>query len=173
MSYAPDIKVWLNLTNGLEAAPELNKLHIPYHFCRFRSTSLEQKRWSEMLDAMPDDILMNIAKGTRQVIVDFGANKTCSRAMRQGIPIVTRMISLEWGFQTDSHLWMFGRNGKPMCCDEDFTRYVMRLNKKQKARLKYFKRFVAKDVDGVNLITMCAPTCNDGDYGYYVECSNE
>lgn len=164
-----NVKVWLNLTNGIEAASYLDRLHVPYDFCRFRSCSFEQKRWGDAIDSMPDDMLMRLALGQRQVIIDFGANKPCPRAMRQGIPITMRMIASSWGLDVDDHLYMFGRSGKPMKCDMDFTKYVMRLDKKQRSRLSYFGKYVGGDLSDGGICLLCAPTAHDGDYDLHVE----
>ena len=131
------------------------------------STYFEHKDWGAAIDAMPDDMLMRLALGQQQVIVDFGANKPCSRAMRQGIPIAVRMISHAWELDTDEHMWVFNRRGEPSRCSDEFTREAMRLNKKQKSRLAYFGKYL--DTDTVNITMVCAPTKHDGDYDYYVD----
>lgn len=169
LSYDMGSKVWLNLTNGIEAAPYLDNLHVPYCFCRFRSCSFEQKRWGDAIDSMPDDMLMRLALGQRQVIIDFGANKPCPRAMRQGIPIAMRRIAASWGMDVDKHLYMFSRNGKTMQCDEDFTRHVMRIDEKQKHRLDYFGKYVDGDSYEHKIDLLCAPTVHDGDYDLHIE----
>lgn len=158
-------KIWLNLTNGLELAPHLVFNNIPFSVCRFRSCSFERGDWGAAIDSMPDEMLMRLALGQRQVIVDFGANKMCSRAMRQGIPIAVRMLSNAWGLDMDEHMWMFDKNGKAMQCDDDFTRYAMRLDKKQRRRLEYFSKYL--NTDTVNITMLCSSTVHDGDYDYY------
>lgn len=158
-------KIWLNLTNGLELAPHLATNYIPFDVCRFRSCSFERGYWGAAIDSMSDDMLMRLALGQRQVIVDFGANKMCSRAMRQGIPIAVRMLSNAWGLDMDEHMWMFDKNGKAMQCDDDFTRYAMRLDKKQRRRLEYFSKYLKTDT--INITMLCSSTVHDGDYDYY------
>lgn len=162
-----DSKVWINLTNGLEIVPYLKNEDVQFDMCRFASTYFEHKDWGAAIDAMPDDMLMRLALGQQQVIVDFGANKPCSRAMRQGIPIAVRMISHAWELDTDEHMWVFNRCGEPSRCSDEFAREAMRLNKKQKSRLAYFGKYL--DTDTVNITMVCAPTKHDGDYDYYVD----
>lgn len=162
-------KVWLNLTNGLEAAKQLDDRMIPYDFCRFRSCSFEQKNWGDAIDSMPDDMLMRLALGQNQVIIDYGANRACSRAMRQGIPIAIRMLSLVWGFTVDKYMWIFSRNGTPVRCDDSLACIAMRLNKKQKSRIKYFGKYVSDKTQGINIAMLCAPTTHDGDYDYHIK----
>lgn len=161
-------KIWLNLTNGIEIAPWLDKLHVPYDFCRFRSCSFEQKRWGDAIDSIPDDMLVRLALGQKQVIVDFGANKPCSRAMRQGIPIALRRIALSWGFDINKHMFMFSRNGKLIQCDDDFTKCAMNIDKRQRARLDYFGKYINDNTKLLAIDMLCAPTSHDGDYDYYI-----
>lgn len=165
-----DAKIWLNLTNGIEAAPFLDKLKVPYDFCRFRSCSFEQKRWMDAIDSMPDDMLMRLAIGQKQVIIDFGANKPCPRAMRQGIPIAIRRLAISWELcdDMDEHLYMFSRNGKVMQCDKDFTKHTMSINKQQRNRINYFGKYANKDTGIVDITMLCAPTAYDGDYNHHV-----
>lgn len=169
MDVSGRVDVWLNLTNGIEATELLDDIGIPYKYCRFKSCSFESGNWGDALDSMPDDMLMQLALGNRQAIIDFGANKTCPRAMRQGIPIVSRMISIAWGLPMDKHMWIFGRDGAPVCCDDSFAKEAMRINRKQRNRLAYFGKFVTPKLDGVNITTVCAPTEHDGDYELHVK----
>lgn len=160
-------KIWLNLTNGLELAPHLIANDIPFDVCRFRSCSFERADWGAAIDSMPDDMLMRLAQGQRQIIIDFGANRPCSRAMRQGIPIAVRMLSNAWGLDMDEHMWMFDRSGMAMQCDDDFARCAMSLNKKQRRRLEYFRKYL--NTDSINITLLCSSTVHDGDYNYYVD----
>lgn len=159
---ATETHTWLNLTNGVEMLPFMGYCGDYFKFCRFRSCSFEQKHWSDAIADMPDDMLINLALGNQQSIIDFGANRPCSRALRQGIPIAIRRISLSWGLDVDEHMWIFGRNGKPIRVDDEFAKEAMRLDNKQKSRLDYFKRFV--DTDRLLMDIICAPTNHDGDY---------
>lgn len=169
--YDDGSKIWLNLTNGLEAAKSFDDNGIPYDFCRFRSSSFEQKNWSDAIDSMPDDMLMRLALGQQQVIVDYGANKECPRSMYQGIPIAVRMMSLAWGLNTDKNMWIFNRHGAAIRVSDDFAKAAMQLDKKQRNRLKYFKRYV--DADEIKIAMLCSSTEHDGDYKYYSSCIKE
>lgn len=158
--------VWANLTNGIEVIPYLNEYNIPYRFCRFRSCSFEQANWNDSIADMPDDMLMGLAVGRRQIVIDFGANRPCPRALRQGLMIAIRRISLSWGFVVDDHMWICNRQGIPMIVGNEFARQAMRIDKKQESRLKYFRRYV--NTDRLKLTMMCAPTSHDGDYERHV-----
>lgn len=160
--------IWLNLTNGIECADALRGLGISYSYCRFRSCSFEQGNYGAAIDSMPDDMLMGLALGQQQVIIDFGADKICSRAMYQGIPIASRILSEKWGFNVDEKMWTFSRRGCPIMIDREFAKKAMVLNKRQERRIAYFRKYVGNWVDSINLTAICAPTKNDGSYDFYV-----
>lgn len=155
------VDVWLNLTNGVEVIPYLNGM-VPYKFCRFRSCSFEQANWNDAIADMPDDMLMSLALGKTNYIVDFGANRPCPRALRQGFMIALRRISISWGLPVDEHMYICDRKGMPMRVSDEFARQSMRLDKKQKNRLDYFHKYL--NTDKLNVKMMCAPTSYDGDY---------
>lgn len=161
--------IWVNLTNGVETIGMLDNIQVPYNFCRLRSTYFEQKNWGSAIDAMPDDMLMRLAIGYPQTIIDLGANKKCPRALRQGIPIAARMIAQVWELQHSEHMYIFNRNGKPVQVDDDFAREAMRLTKPQISRLKYFKKFIPYDMDWLDITLLCAQSEHDNDYDYHVE----
>ena len=161
--------VWVNLTNGAEAIGMLDNIHVPYNFCRFQSTYFEHKDWGSAIDAMPDDMLMRLALGYPQTIIDLGANKKCPRALRQGIPIAARMISQVWELPYSEHMYIFNRNGKPVQVDDDFARESMRLTKPQVNRLKYFKKYIPDYVDLLDITLLCAQSEHDNDYDFHVQ----
>ena len=169
MLYNDGVKTWLNLTNGIECVPYLKEKNIPYDFCRFRSCSFEQKRWGDAIDSMPDDMLMRLALGIPQAIVDFGANRPCSRAIRQGIPIALRICAEAWlPYEFDDRpMYIFNRNGNVRNVGIDFAKQVASLNKRQKSRLKYFSKYFNSDCMMHGLYLYSAPTVHDGDYNYY------
>lgn len=168
-SYDYDIKFWLNLTNGLEIAELFNANSIQYNLCRFRSTAFEQSMWSQAIDSMPDEMLMGLALGKPQFIIDFGARKPCSRALYQGIPIAARIISAAWGFDAGNRMKMFNRYGKVILTDRDFAKKVMKISKRQFHRLEYYKKFLSDNVDGIEIHLFCAKTDTDGYYDMHVK----
>lgn len=162
--------VWVNLTNGIEAVEFLDKYNVPFNYCRFQSTSFEQKNWSASVDSMPDDMLINMALGRRQVIIDFGANKMCPRAMRQGIPIAAYIIAQYWNIDNGGELHMFSRDGnKIIKAGDNFSREVSRLSNRQKSRLKYFGKFIDDDVNWIDISLLCAQSDNDNDYETHID----
>ena len=164
-----DSDVWVNLTNGIEVVRDLDKCGCGYNFCRFQSTSFEQRDWGAAIDSMPDDMLVNLAVGKPQTIIDFGANKNCPRAMRQGIPIAVDILAHAWGIETDDKLRIFSRDGKNIVTVDDDTRMnILRsMTNRQRSRLNYFKKYVCTDKIEFNLL--CGKTTHDNDYDFHVD----
>lgn len=164
-----DSDTWVNLTNGIDAVGYLDEFSCPYNFCRFQSTSFEQRDWGAAIDSMPDDMLVNLALGRPQTIIDFGANKNCPRAMRQGIPIAADILSYVWDMEMSDRLRIFSRDGKNIITVDDGTRSDMlrNLTKHQKNRLNYFKRYVC--TDKIQFLLLCGKTMHDNDYDYHVD----
>lgn len=161
--------VWVNLTNGIEVVRGLDSYNCPYNFCRFQSTSFEQRNWIAAIDSMPDDMLVNLAVGKPQTIIDFGANKNCPRALRQGIPIAAYIIARAWGIETDDKLRIFSRDGKNIVTVDDDTRMnILRsMTHRQCSRLNYFKKYVC--TDKLEFTLLCGKTTHDNDYDFHVD----
>lgn len=153
--------VWINLTNGIEVVPYLNE-SVSYGFCRLRSCSFEQANWNDAIADMPDDMLIRLALGRTEYVIDLGANRPCPRALRQGLMIAIRRISVSWDIPVSEHMYLCDRSGRPMRVSDDFARQSMRLDKRQRGRLEYFRKYL--DTDCLHIVMMCAPTGHDGDY---------
>lgn len=164
-----DSDVWVNLTNGIEVVRDLDKCGCGYNFCRFQSTSFEQRDWGAAIDSMPDDMLVNLAVGKPQTIIDFGANKNCPRAMRQGIPIAADILAHAWSIETDDKLRIFSRDGKNIVTVDDDTRMnILRsMTHRQCSRLNYFKKYVC--TDRLEFTLLCGKTTHDNDYDFHVD----
>lgn len=164
-----DSDVWVNLTNGIEVVRDLDRCDCGYNFCRFQSTSFEQHDWGAAIDSMPDDMLVNLAVGKPQTIIDFGANKNCPRAMRQGIPIAADILAHAWDIETDDKLRIFSRDGKNIITVDDDTRMdILRsMTKRQRSRLNYFKKYVC--TDKIEFTLLCGKTTHDNDYDFHVD----
>lgn len=164
-----DSDVWVNLTNGIEVVRDLDRCDCGYNFCRFQSTSFEQHDWGAAIDSMPDDMLVNLAVGKPQTIIDFGANKNCPRAMRQGIPIAADILAHAWDIETDDKLRIFSRDGKNLITVDDDTRMdILRsMTNRQRSRLNYFKKYVC--TDKIEFTLLCGKTTHDNDYDLHVD----
>ena len=88
---------FLNLTNGIQALEDYgpNVLR-PYSFLRLQSTWCEQKRWADVLAALPDDFLVRAALGEEILVYDYGAHADVPRAVWQGLEWVKYALCRRW-----------------------------------------------------------------------------
>jgi hypothetical protein len=54
---------YLNLTNGVEAAPGLQALGLPYSLLRLPSTRCEQQQFEALVNDLDGDLLLRLALG--------------------------------------------------------------------------------------------------------------
>ena len=75
----PDVAHFLNLTNGLEAAPLLRALGLPYTLVRLPSTLCEQQRFDALVGGADTALLAAAALGRTCVVWDFGSRGVAHR----------------------------------------------------------------------------------------------
>lgn len=153
------VKSYLNLTNGIEAL-EYDDFTYYDGFIRIQSTACEQKRWDFLLQELDTNFLMDIALGTSVRVVDYGAHKTTSRAVYQGIEFIKYVLKRHW-------LGVYETTYVKGCDSTHYFEEVYRnLDKRTLRKLDYFKKFVkTKEID---LVGFSTATNHDGDYNYYV-----
>jgi hypothetical protein len=54
---------FVNLTNGVEALPALQRMRLPYSFVRLQSTACEQQNFEQIVLALDSTLLMHLALG--------------------------------------------------------------------------------------------------------------
>jgi len=54
---------YINLTNGIEAVPRLQRLGLPHSFLRLPSTRCEQQQFEALVNDLDADLLMRLALG--------------------------------------------------------------------------------------------------------------
>lgn len=162
--------LFLNASNGLEAAPLLSRLGVPFSVMRLQSSWVERPgKWCDLLCAMPDQALLEMARGLRPVVVDFGARKFVPRSLYQGMPIVTRQLAARWrGF--GGRLETFGRGGdSTYLCDEVASARAARMSEAALARADYWGRYLAGGASvGMELVSSL--TTLDGDKDFFRAC---
>lgn len=83
---------FLNLTNGILCAG-----HAPApRMMRLQSTWCEQKRWSDIILGVPDDLLYHLAVGTSLCVHDRSERPRVTRALWQGVPFVVMSCWASW-----------------------------------------------------------------------------
>ena len=169
------LKIYINLTNGLEFLkfPLTRELFLLQHryssdpktyfnglrdvaFVRIQSTWCEQKRYGDIINALSDDLLMNLAIGNECYIFDASRRKRGSRALWQGVNFIRDALMF----------FLFGKTRKhPNGMHVDFENRIKSLNKNAVNKLKYYKKFLITSEIALNAV--CAKTEHDGDYEYF------
>ncbi|CAG9465532.1 unnamed protein product [Pedinophyceae sp. YPF-701] len=154
----------LNLTNGLEAAPILSELGLPYSFTRLQSTACEQQLFNQILLDVGPDLMMRLALGETVCVWDFG-----SRNRKRGIPRAL-WYGLEWTRWCLEREWL-GRKGDGILRGYNVTRefvdHANSLEKGVKRRVRYFKQFCPADMERVSLVGAYRATEHDDDKEFY------
>lgn len=106
---------------------------------------------------LDSDFLFNLALGNTCVIIDGTKHKTrLSKALRVGIPVIKYVLNRIW----------FGRTVKsPPIDDALLDSIYMRLSRKVRVKLKYFRKFLCTCELKIEARTF--HTVHDGDYGYF------
>lgn len=152
-----DIIHYINLTNGIEDVPELEK----YRFIRIQSTHLEQNHFEEVLMDLDNDLLMNLALGNKCIIHDKASRRgKLSRAVWYGIPWIRYVLERVWFGKTPENVFIKSCNNVKY-----FDKLYRSLSMPTKRKLKYYKKFLF--CDHVELDYICDRTVHDGDHAYY------
>lgn len=155
---------WINLTNGLQAIADHSLTD--YHVMRLQSTHCEQKRWADTLASVPDEFMWHLAMGDTCVVYDYGARKSCPRAVWQGLELFRYVAERRW----------FGRvvepNGGVGAMGSYFSSVYAELTKPQKHRLDYYGGFARMGgVERVSMRYVTDATSHDGDRGFMLRCA--
>ena len=149
---------FINLTNGIQAIQDYRLTD--YRFIRIQSTACEQKRWEEILNTLSDDFMIFAALGNHCVVYDYGANKTIPRAVWQGLEWIKFALLNRW------HDITYLPQGRAKSCGAYFTEIFASLDKKTKARLDYFGKYVSGPLQ---ISAKTAATDKDSNYSWYVD----
>jgi len=143
---------YLNLTNGIEALEYFPNAR----WCRIQSSHVESKAFNTMLMQLSDDLLLNLAKGNKVVIIDGGVNQKFPKSMRNGIGYITAVLEWYW-FNTP--------------IDEVFyQKCIKKINENVKRKMKYYKKFL--DTDKLFILPLSFETKCDGNYKAYADMLN-
>lgn len=149
---------FINLTNGIQAIQDYKLTD--YRFIRLQSTACEQKRWGEILNTLSDDFMVAAALGNNCIVYDYGANKNVPRAVWQGVEWVKFALLKRW------HDMAYLPQGRAKSSGAYFAEVFASLDKKTKARLDYFGKYVSGPLQ---ISAKTAATDKDGNYSWYVD----
>ena len=151
-------KIFLNLTNGIEALPFFSDMELlcknEVSFVRIQSTVCEQKDWDRLVLDLDNNLLMHLALGYDCQVYDRSAHDRPARAIRQGLELVKFLLEKFW----------FGRDYVAPDGQSSYFRTI-RLGQKAENKLKYYRRFLS--CDEVRLSGISDKTTHDGDYEWY------
>ena len=122
---------------------------------RLQSTWCEQKRWADILAALPDDFLARAALGEEIVVLDYGARADVPRAIWQGLEWVKYALHRSW-FEE-----VYTPSGRAGPMKFYFGAQYQELNERVLTRLRYFRRFATGQLD---IGAQCGRSRYDGNY---------
>lgn len=169
-------KHFLNLTNGIEFANELNGKGIDYEFIRIQSTTIERKDWIKLFNDLDHNFLLNLAIGNKCLVYDCGTNRLNSKTIYYAIPLIRYILNREWHGITPETVYIGNRNNIVQTESIDYFNHIFNslftfntTKEKQavKTKLRYYKRFLNSNevlIEGVS-----KSTSNDGNYSLYKE----
>ena len=143
-------KHYLNLSNGIEAWPEVFDSGELFDFVRFRSTTLEKKDWWTLFEQeLSDDLLMRLAIGFECVLHDRGTLRPNSKTCYFGVPLIRYVLHRVWFGTTPEINWIGPHKGPAPSQEALFERifeatvgHPSPRGGALRRRLSYYKRFL-------------------------------
>lgn len=164
-------RIYLNLTNGLQAIPICESMGIEPRFVNIQSTALEQKNYDSVIERLGPDVIMDCASGRHVAVIDYGTRKELSRAVYWGVPFVRYSMDRAWyGMEPAEVLQPMRRSGgvQMNIASQLSEAYERKMGHKARAYLRRFKPYaVAGSRGGTDLIGISIPTSHDGDAEWY------
>lgn len=168
---------YINLTNGLEAVPRLQKITSNINICRLQSSHCEASRPDLLLQSIDASMLFWLAQGHTVLVYDFGSRnkkRGAPRALWYGLEFLKCALGYIWypnqrGTGTSS--FVRGYNAQ-----RDFealiSKYVDRPTMK---KLKYYRQYIEEDrsAGGIHLYGVYDSTEHDADQGYYQQLAKD
>jgi hypothetical protein len=144
---------FVNLTTGIERYKQLNDGTRNVQFLRIQSTHGEGKHFNMVLDQLDNNFLMNLALGKRCIVYDAGSRRSDgrSRVVWQLIPYIEFVLRRLWFDDYQSNMVITPNATIRLNVTEEFDKYFRLLTKKQRVRLKYFRKFLI--TDSINIQT--------------------
>lgn len=153
-------KHYINLSNGIQAISEYQLSE--YTFMRIQSTACEQNLMSQILQSVPDDLLMNLAlNDTMCHIYDYGSrNGSIPRAFWLGLEWVKYVLYRIW-FKEE----YMPTKGKSQ--QKYFREEYRKLHQRDRNRVKYFVKWIPQEnTKGLLIKIHCGKAPFDGKYTY-------
>lgn len=153
------VKIYLNLTNGIEWLEKLGLDIENVKFIRIQSCTCERHLWDKLIADLDYNFLLDLALGYEVKVYDTSARKQESRAMYQGLEFVKYVLNRVW-FNKMTEATCRGKK-----CDKYFDKAYKSIPDNIMKKVKYLRKFL--NTDKINLSSYCIRTEHDGDYEYY------
>lgn len=154
-------KIFINLTNGIEAIDKYNLNIEDVSYIRLLSCHCERSNFIDILDDLDNNFYMYLALGYNCIVYDFSANSENSKAMYIGLYWVEYVLRRRW----------FGETVSPQIkgwdVSERFDMFYKKIDRKLRRKLDYFKKYL--NCSSISIQTICSETANDNKADYYVE----
>ena len=150
-------KIFINLTNGIEALPNLNADDI--HFIRIQSSHCERQKYNQILDNIDFNFLMYLAMGYECIVYDYGANSEVPKAIYTGLEWIKYVCNRRW-LNKEEQVFVKGKN-----VTEFYNKKYFEIEYKTKRKIDYFKKFLL--TDELLIKSVCSETQNDNKIEFY------
>lgn len=158
-------KVFLNLTNGIEAIPLMAG---DFSFVRIQSSQCEAKDWLKVLMGLDNDFLMWLAMGYECSVFDFSQRKASPRALFQGLSLVEYVLNRRW-YGLENECIIKGDINVTKYFNEVYIDLFRNAQTQEKEHLKrkldYYKKYCMSDK--VHIRQVGLSTTHDSDNAYY------
>ncbi len=155
-------KIFLNLTNGIEAFEKYGFKPEEVSFIRLLSTHCERSQFERILEYLDSNFLLHLALGFHCVVYDFAANCEVSKSVNVG---------LEWIRFVTNKRWLNNSNYIPIIKNidvfEHFDKHYSQLSKPTKNKIDYFKKYL--NTDKINLTGISTLSSYDNKYDKFKE----
>ena len=152
-------KIYLNLTNGLEAIERYGFNRGDVSFVHIRSSHCESHDFETILWDIDNDLLMHLALGYECIIYDFGARSDIPKAVYTGLTWLDYVLTKRW-FNKDKDIYVKGK-----IVNSYYNEKYKMLSKKVRKKIDYYRYFLL--TDEIRLTAVCGSTSRDNDKEYY------
>jgi len=150
-------KVFINLTNGIEAIPDLNWEDVG--FIRIQSSHCERQKYNQILENIDYNFLMYLAMGYECVVYDFAANSEVPKAIYTGLEWIKYVCNRRW-LNKEYPVIVKDKN-----VTEFYKLHYAKIDYKIKRKIDYFKKFLL--TEELRIISITTQTKNDNKIEFY------
>lgn len=173
-----NIHHYINLTNGLEAVPRLQKVigSSNINICRLQSSHCEASRPDLLIPAIDASMLFWLAKGHTVLVYDFGSRnkkRGAPRALWYGLEFLKYVLGYVWYDERDAKCFVRGTNAK-----NDFQSIIQKyVDRATMKKIKYYRQYcpttTSTSKEKIKLYGVYDSTIHDADEAFYQGIAHE